>query len=100
MHTEGLGPGRAGVGSRFSDAQVSTGDTLQVPREEAEEVERDGGLEASLGLLWGPLEPVQPVVQAAAGSGSRRGLSPDTGLELGVDVAQHTKGLVQDDAQG
>jgi hypothetical protein len=33
-------------------AQVPTGDIVQVPGEEAEEVEGDRGLEAAGGLLW------------------------------------------------
>ena len=89
--------------SQFSDAQVSSGSTIQVPSEEVEEDECDRGLEAILKLLWerreggsplpghqpppcpgprhppssgvthllwGLLEPMQPVLEAAPGAWS------------------------------
>jgi hypothetical protein len=139
-------------------AQVPTGDTVQVPGEEAEEVEGDRGLEAAGGLLWGTgvsqgslcsgsecwthlsppttghsPSPQPPGGGAASGTGGGcgawglwaeqgvvRGQAWDTGdrqvvkahpvygqeprthtgLELGVDVMQCVKRLVQNVSQG
>lgn len=106
-------PGWGAGGSQGSHAQVSTGHTLQVPREEMEEVEHDRGFQAAEGLLWGgragsvaayhlgsPLspdtghslvthllwslvQPVQPVLEAASGPGACWGLSLDLWAEAG-----------------
>ena len=103
--------GQVAGGSPGSDTLVSTGNTFQVPGEEAEEVEHHRGFEAVLGLLreegdgsvsptpgipaapdnglpsplthllLGLLEPVQPVVEAAPGPGACCGLSWDLGAE-------------------
>lgn len=105
--------GQVAGGSQGSDTQVSTGDTVQVQGEETEEVERDRGFEAALGLLWGErdssvtpmtglpvvprhdfffpatrlllglLDPVQPVAEVALGPGAWRGLSWDLWAEEG-----------------
>lgn len=118
--------GQVAGGPQGSDTQVFTGDTFQVQGEEAEEVNvtetsrqpwmpvgRKGwfphlGFQLApdisfdsllscflLGLLQ-PVQPVQPVAEVALGPAACCGLSWDTGLELGVDVAQRGEGLVQD----
>lgn len=51
-------------------------------------------------LLTHLMKPVQPVAEVALGPGACYGLSWDTGLELGVDVAQRAERLFQGVPQG